>query len=310
MMAVTITAVVFVLTSCLVRPTSEGKKLVRVHGSNLTEKQLRENAKRQQKNAKAIINNACGSLLHHDSFFSAWQEPAPGEGFFMRRTDSKNDIARGKRTSCSEQYVTFDVGAAFFMAKHNISCSVGHDGLLRFDVPGSSGKTDAIKVTCATRQVELIAQDDTLRIATFEEDGSTYTSSINAQGDIDSHGIRIIEGISAEKLQQFKHALRDRNFINLAKDLKVSIAGTGLLLPATAAYLVSDKVLMLGTAVYSGKALALAGVVGTGVIYVAAPVAVVAILAGGIWAGVKMDKEYRDTVLALREIVRQNLAGS
>ena len=285
---------IFMTAGCLVRPVAEGKRLTRIEGDNLTAEQIRANNERAKKTALALIGNACGSALKR----SAWAETsAAGDGFFMYMA---------KQTSCREQYIAIDVQAAVYMAKHNISCSVGADRQLMFNVPGSRSKAEAIQVTCATRLVDLsLSSDAKLRIATFEENGSVYTAQLDTYGNIDS--VHNFEGLSEKHLAEFNKLQTDKD--NKAQQLM--LAGTGLALTSIAAVKIGQHMKIaaaLGTAIYGGKTIALAGMLSSGVVIVAYPVAIAAIIGGAVWHDFKKNKEYKNTVLVLREMLRQSLA--
>ena len=296
--------------SCLVRQTSEEKRLGRVEGNNLTDEQIRANNERAKKNAKTIIKNACGSVLHK----SVWVETSDlGDGFFMYQTkDAKLITITGQKTSCPKQYVSIDLQAALYMVEHNVSCSVER-GLLRFNLP-SQGEADAIKVDCATRLVDLTSANDELRIGTFEEDGSIYTAQLSAQGGITS--TNNFAGVSAEKLAELKQKLGDKNLIARLKDKEavVGVASGGVVITGVAAMaltLEAQKTAiaakMAGTVV-TGKVAVLAGI-GSTAAYVAIPVGIAVLLAAKVWSDYEKHKKYKETVLVLREMLRQSLAG-
>lgn len=306
-------AAVFIPAGCLVRETSKEKRLTQVEGETLTDEQLRANNARARKNAKAIVKNACGSVLHK----SVWTETSDlGDGFFMYQTKHNKFAHIGRTTSCPVQYVSIDLSAALYMVKHNVSCAIDDKGLLRFNVPGQ-GEADAVKVSCETRLVDLTSsRDDELRIGTFEENGSIYTAQLSAQGSIAS--TNHFAGVSAEKLAELKLELGDEKLaadISM-KDKSLTVAGMtagGGLMGFTAGILTtlgSPTVVLaqVKAGIAGGKVIALAGIGGV-VSYVAVPVGVAALAGTLIWNLNKRHQNYKQTVLVLREMLRQSLAG-
>ena len=190
-------------TGCLIRPTSSPQELRHVSGSDLSELQLRKQLRLKKKSAVKILDsNGCKALFKKNS--AHWRGTDTGNMFVAYRLEKKGFW--GKGVSCNEQFMSIDLQAVFFMAQHNIRCSLDRRNLLQLHIPNDNGE-DKIKVDCRTRLIDLNFYNNALRVGTFEDDGSAHLATVDQQGNLSSATTRVIEGISPEKLAEIKKRL-------------------------------------------------------------------------------------------------------
>ena len=208
---------------CLASPKSAPQDLCPTRGADLSPLQLKRSMIIKKKSANAVLNNnVCASLLEK----SAWHDTEAGNGFFYYCIKKKGLLRNG--IQCNQQFLSTDLQAIFYMAQHGISCSLDRQGLLQLNVPRDKGN-GIIRVDCKARRIDLNFYNNTLRVATFEDDGSTYLVTADKQGSLGSGIARVVDGISPKKLANLKKRISEtsalKNFSGTPK--KFFIAGTG-----------------------------------------------------------------------------------
>ena len=115
------------------------------------------------------------------------------------------------------------------MAQHNITCALDRNRLLQLHIPHDNG-SNIIRVSCETRLIDLNFHQNTLRIATFEDDGDTYLATVDQHGNVGSGVTRIIEGLPHQQMAKIKKELKStRALSNIGgKQIKYIIGGTSL----------------------------------------------------------------------------------
>ena len=307
-LGVIITLALCTTTGCLVNPKSAPQDLRHVRGTDLSPLQLQQNMRIKQMSAKKVLkNNGCASLLEKP----AWKGTEAGNGFYSYRLKKKEWIRKG--VSCKQQFLSVDLQAIFYMAQHGISCSTDKRGLLQLNIPKDNGH-DVIKADCKTRLIDLNFYNNALRVATFEDNGSTYLASIDKQGNLGSGMLHAVEGVSPKKLAELKKLVRETSAMyNLSgKPTKIVIAGTSAAITGVSGFIYAGSLAASSTASAATVAVAsaAAGLGGFAVTFVAVSVGLgiaVGVIGGAI---TQAHQTYLEVVPALRTMIRLRLNGS
>lgn len=292
-------------TGCLVKPASSPQALRHVRGPDLNALQLMRNMRLKKNSAKSVLkNNGCGDLLEKP----VWYDTETGNGYFTYRMKKKGLLRQG--VSCNQQFLSIDLQAIFYMAQHSMRCSLDRNNLLQLHVPNSNERK-TIKADCKTRSIDLSLYNNTLRVATFEDNGSTSLATVDRHGKLGSGLAHIIEGISPEKLAEIKKLIDEtsamHNFSGNTK--KLFIAGTGTALTGLTAFIAGEYIAFSGAVAVTAATASVATGAGLAVALVAIPLGVGVAL--GMVGGVitKAHHSYLEVVPALRAIINIKLNG-
>ena len=300
-LGVIITLALCTTTACLVSPKSTPQDLRHVRGTDLSPLQLKKNMRIKKMSARKVLeNNGCDDLLEN----AMWKDTEAGNGYFHYRIKKKVFIFKG--VQCHQQFLSVDLQAIFYMAQHGISCSTGKRGLLQLNIPKDNGY-DVIKADCKTRLIDLNFYNNALRVATFEDDGSTYLATADKQGNLGSSMFHAVEGVSPKKLAELKNLISEtsamHNFSGAPK--KFFIAGTGTAITGVTAFAVSEYI--AASAAATATITTAAGLT-IGLIAIPVGVGVALGVVGGVIT--QAHHAYLDLVPALRTMVRIRLNGS